>query len=170
MGGMDVPSRLAERERQIIEQVRADLDARKLLAETDEDLIKLYAAAVTEAERLTAAVRKYDPASQEFRRISAARDRAQRNASSLATKLRITTRARASEKPSEQGKPPLLALLRDRLRNVGPQTREERDEIVYQMRAAGPNPDETEDETRMALGFPYCEDVCASGRMECRCE
>ncbi len=98
---MQLPSHLNEREDEIVAKVTADLERRNLLADTDHDLIRQYASAVVEARRLTDEVRKYDAASQEFRRISIARDRAQRNASSLATKLKITARSRATEKPEK---------------------------------------------------------------------
>jgi hypothetical protein len=99
---MHLPEHLQERERAVADEVRADLDARKLLTPPVEALVRQYATALTDAERLTEDLRRHDPASQEYRRISAARDRAQRLVSSLATKLKLTPRARAQERSEKE--------------------------------------------------------------------
>jgi hypothetical protein len=93
----ELPADLAAAEDEIIRTVTEDLQQRGQYADTDPVLIRQYASAITEAARLTEEVRRWPSESQEFRRIAAARDRAQRNASSLATKLNITARSRHGE-------------------------------------------------------------------------
>lgn len=112
MSSIETPATLAAREQAVYEEARAELERQGRYLESDDTLLRQYAAAVVTADHLTAESRRL-PAESRAANILAARASAERrNAAALATKLGLTPASRRG-KDARPKMPSLLAALEE---------------------------------------------------------